>query len=294
LAQKDRIVIKIADFVFAILVNRTSNTVHIEKALHDFLCSGDPHIIIEGYYDGLPDIHLTDKKRIFDSETIWSLYHLNGKNVFALKSPTFGPRPYRIAVFDSGFRKGKVYNNKPESKKSTEDLLDNPLEYPLSEVLMICLLSQGTGLLVHACGIDDSGRGYLFAGNSTHGKTTMAHLWKSSAIVLNDDRIVLRFKDGRFWMYGTPWHGEYTGLSANGVPVEKIFYLCHSVVNGVERLKDINAASMLLTRCFPPLWDEQGMKFTLDFCEKVVKLVSCYKLNFVPDENVVEFVRCVK
>jgi hypothetical protein len=148
--------------------------------------------------------------------------------------------------------------------------------------------------MVHSCGVDDRGRGYLFAGNSTHGKTTMARLLKDSAVILNDDRIVVRYKDDRFWMYGTPWHGEYTGVSPQGVPIGKIFFLQHSKSNSVEKINGARAASMLLARSFPPLWDSEGMKFTLNFCSELVSAVPCYRLNFKPDESVIDFVRCVK
>jgi len=148
--------------------------------------------------------------------------------------------------------------------------------------------------MVHACGIDDGGRGYLFAGNSTHGKTTMARLWQDEALILNDDRIVLRRRGGRFWMYGMPWHGDYTGVSPQGVPLDKVFFLRHAEANEVHRREDVAACSMLLTRCFPPLWDAEGMRFTLDFCAQLVADVPCYELGFVPDKNVLDLVRCVE
>jgi hypothetical protein len=147
--------------------------------------------------------------------------------------------------------------------------------------------------MVHACGIDDGGRGYLFAGNSTHGKTTTARLWRDQATILNDDRIVLRQREGRTWMYGTPWHGDYRQVSPQGVPLEKIFFLRHGEENRASRVAGVAAASMLLARCFPPLWDAEGMGFSLDFCAQVVDSVPCYELGFVPDERAVEYVRCV-
>ena len=87
---------------------------------------------------------------------------------------------------------------------------------------MILLLSLGKGILLHACGIDDDGSGYLFLGNSTDGKSTMAKLWfENHAKVLNDDRIVVKEKDGEFWMYGTPWHGDFKEISPQGLAVQK-------------------------------------------------------------------------
>jgi hypothetical protein len=158
---------------------------------------------------------------------------------------------------------------------------------------MVCLLAQGRGLMMHACGIDDGGRGYLFAGNSTHGKTTTARLWKNHATILNDDRIVLRHREGRFWMYGTPWHGDYSGVSPHGVPLEKIFFLRHAQANAAHPSHGTAAVSMLLARAFPPLWDQTGMLFTLDFCAELVKTVPSYELGFVPNDDILDYVRCL-
>ena len=280
---------KVADIVFSVSINRPIELIHIEETYRDFYSTEKPDVTIHAHYNGIPQLNLRDTDGFFDSEVIWRLFHTNGNNIIVMRLPS-DSRPYRIAIFDSDFRRGEVYSH----DRLTDGGLPNPLEFPLSEVLMVCLLAKYRGLMVHACGIDDRGQGYLFAGNSTHGKTTMARLWKDYANILNDDRIVIRKKGDHFWMYGTPWHGEYTGVSPQGVPIEKIFFLNHAEKNSVKKYNGASVASMLLARSFPPLWDAEGMKFTLDFCAQLVDIVPCYKLNFVPDENIVDFVRCVK
>jgi hypothetical protein len=278
--------------VFGISSDLPAETPPLEQAYRDFLRSREePHIIIHAHYDGLPQIPLRDEDRIFDSQMVWSLYRVDGRNVFALKSPTFGLLPYCVGIFDGDFRRGEVYS---AVRETANGLPPHLLEFPLLQLLMVCLLAQGRGLMVHACGIDDGGRGYLFAGNSTDGKTTMARLWKDHAIILNDDRIVLRQHEGRFWMYGTPWHGEYRGVSPRGLPLEQVFFLRHAKADDIHRVEGAKAASMLLTRCFPPLWDAAGMSFTLDFCAQLAADVPCHELGFVPDESVVDLVRCVR
>ena len=290
----ERVVVRIANIVFAMSSEQPIELIRLEDAYRDFLCTGEPEVTIRASYTGLPQIPLRNEDRVFDSEMVWSLYRSGGRNILALKSPVSGPLPYRIAAFDDDFRHGEVYNLNPESDPTQDGFLSNPLEFPLSEVLMVCLLARGRGLMIHACGIDDGGRGYLFAGNSTHGKSTMAGLWKDEGLILNDDRIVLRLHDGHFWMHGTPWHGDYTDVSPQGVPLERVFFLRHEEANRTDRKEDATAATMLLTRCFPPLWDEEGMRFTLDFCAQLVADVPCYELGFVPDMGIVDFVRTVK
>jgi len=288
------IAIEIAEIVFAVCSDRPIQSIRLEESYRGFFCAAEPDVTIRAFYDGLPQISLRVEDRVFDSEMLWGLYRIDGRNIFVFQSPALGLLPYRIAVFDPDFRRGEVHTRALEPERSPDGLLLSPLEFPLSEVLMVCLLAQGRGLMVHACGIDDGGRGYLFAGNSTHGKTTVARLWKDHATVLNDDRTVLRWREGRFWIYGTPWHGECGDVSPHRVPVERIFFLRHAEANEVQRCEDVTAASMLLARCFPPLWDVEGMRFTLDFCAQLVDEVPCYELGFVPDGSMVDFVRCVK
>ena len=285
---------QIAEIVLAISSKQPIDAICFEDSYQDFLSSEEPDVTLHASYDGLPLVQLRDEDKIFDSELVWSLYRIDGQNVFTLRSPPSSPSPYRIAILDTDFRHGHVYTIPRNSTETTDCLLPNPLEFPLGEVLMVCLLAQGRGLMVHACGIDDGGHGYLFTGNSTHGKSTLARIWKDHAVILNDDRIVLRLDEGRFWMYGTPWHGDYTGISPNGVPLEKLFFLNQASYNSVSQKQGVAAASMLLTHAFPPLWDEVGMRFSLDFSARLTENVSCYSLDFVPDNNIVDFVRCVR
>ena len=285
------LIVEIANIVFSISSDHPIAHIELEQAYQDFLSNSSPDINIRASYGFLPSNVLENKDRVFDSGVHWSLYALRGKHVFVLRRAGL---PYRIAMFDKDYQNGEVYTSSAEcSLYSSSDVLPNPLEYPLSEVLMICLLGRERGLMAHACGINDNGKGYLFAGNSTHGKSTMAEVWKNKATILNDDRIVLRCRDGRFWMYGTPWHGEYTDVSSHGVPLEKIFFLGHGQNNRVKRRQGVVASSMLLARSFPPLWDRNGMQFILNFCAELVHIVPCYELDFVPDISIVEYVRSV-
>ena len=287
----DRILIRIADIVFAISSRPATLGDPVRRIYQDFVSDGEPEVTIHARYGELPPIALRDEEQVFDSEMVWSLYRSGGADVFVLRSPLSGPHPYQIAVFRDEFRQGEVYSLPRPAEQADGALLPNPLEYPLAEVLMVCLMARGRGLMVHACGIDDGGRGYLFAGNSTHGKSTMARIWRDQATILNDDRIVLRWREGRFWMYGTPWHGDYSGVSPGGVPLEKVFFLRHAASNQVRRQDGTAAASKLLARCFLPLWDAEGMGFSLDFCARVAATVPCYELGFVPDQDVMDFVR---
>ena len=254
-----------------------------------FVTDGEPEVLLHTHYGVIPEYSLEQK--IFDSGRIWSLYRNHGKYILQDCSFELSSLPDKLVILESDFKSGNVYIKNDEF---TQNLLPNPLGYPLDQVLMIILLSLGRGVMFHACGIDDGGYGYLFLGNSTHGKSTIAKLWSQDCTILNDDRIVVREKAGRFWMYGTPWHGHYNKVSSKGLPIHKMFLLHHGNKNLAVSKDGTEGVSMLLTRCFPPIWDKRGMDYTVDFCRRLVEKVPCYELDFVPDKTVVEFVRSLK
>lgn len=292
--KNDPVVMKIADIVFAMYCDQPEESLHLQEAYRTFLTSEEPEVTIRSHNNGLPQISLQEEEKIFDSEMVWSLYQKNGKNIFLFKSPISAPLPFRIAIFDGDFRHGEVHSHLQKCEKPSDKAIPSLLEFPLSEVLMMCLLAQGRGLMVNACGIEDHGKGYLFTRNFTHSKSTMARLWRDRATILDDNRIVLRRNNGRFWMYGTPWHGNKSVVSSQGVPLEKLFFLRLAKENNTHRKDGLVAPSILLTRCFPPFWDAKGMLFSLDFCAQVTTLVPCYELDFVPDGNIVDFIHCVE
>jgi hypothetical protein len=229
--------------------------------------------------DGPPPVFETDEV-VFKSVDIWSLFH--SRNKYILEDAL------RLVVLDPHFKSGNIY-----LKEKIDNWTQLVLAYPLGEIFFINLLSRGYGVVLHACGvIDDNGHGHLFLGNSTHGKSTIAKLWsESGATVLNDDRIIVREKDGQFWMYGTPWHGDFNEVSPKALPIHKIFFLKHGGKNSAVPRKGAEAVSMLLTRSFPPLWDKEGINYTLSLLDRIAIKLPCFELEFVPDKSALEFIR---
>lgn len=255
-------------------------------------------------------------EKVFDSGPLWQLHGLDGRYVFRFTAPCFGSEPYKTASLDSDFTRGEVCL-RADCFQSNSPVY--PLEYPLDELLMVHLLAHGRGVEVHGCGVADSdGAGYLFLGQSGAGKTTMARLWKPDqplpdgrgsegareesgghacsggnvgADILSDDRIILRFLEGRLWMYGTPWHGEACLASARRTPVDRILFLGRGEKNELAPLARPAAVARLVSCCFPPFHSPAGMEFTLSFLQQVTNAVPCMQLRFVPDRRAVDFVR---
>lgn len=233
-------------------------------------------------------LELPPSKLLFHSGGLWSLFAESSGYRFSFLAPLLGMTPYKEAWFDHDFRSGRVLLSR---RYFDTDRPVYPLEYPLDELLMIHRLSRGEGVEVHAVGIsDENGRGHLFLGHSGAGKSTTARLWidRPGVRILSDDRIILRAQEGRIWMHGTPWHGDAGIASPDCAPLSGIYLLQHGKGNERLPLPPGRAAAELFTRSFVTHHSEEGIRFTLDFLDRVARQVPCFNFRFVPDETAVE------
>ncbi|MCC6133355.1 MAG: hypothetical protein IT186_25775 [Acidobacteria bacterium] len=221
----------------------------------------------------------------FDSGGTWKLYENEQADVFRFWASQTGPTPYLQCTLSPDHSCGSVILHRQFFDASS------PIpatQYPLDEVLMVHLLGRGLGVEVHACGVVTSeGRGYLFVGQSGHGKTTTARLWQDQpgVRILSDDRIIIRKQGGRFNMYGTPWHGE-AGLATNAsAPLDSIFVLEHAKRNQLSTLKAMESAALLAARSFVPFHDPRSLEWTLGFLADLSGSVPCSRFGFVPDSS---------
>jgi len=278
--------LEIAGIGLSFLFDQNLSEFGVEDIYYEFITDIRPETKLRVHHDSFPQRSMG--KKIFDSGSTWALYRDQGKYVLQDSSFDSDSLPNQLVILESDFKSGDIYIN----DKLFKNLLLDPLGFPLNQVLMILLLSRCKGVMLHACGIDDRGYGYLFLGNSGHGKSTIARLWsENQATVLNDDRIIVREINGELLMYGTPWPGDFKEVSSKGLPIRKLFFLRHGEKNSAVPKKGREAVLMLLTRCFPPIWDKKGMEYTMGLFHRMVNKVPCYEFSFEPDRKIVDFVK---
>jgi hypothetical protein len=236
-------------------------------------------------------LSLPEARPSFSSGGLWSAYVSKTGTKFYFSSPAVGPMPYKAAWFAPSFERGHVVLNRATYP------LDQPvfpLEYPLDELVLMHRLALGEGVELHALGLaDQDGSGYLFLGHSGAGKSTTARLWMAQPGVklLSDDRIILRKHEGKFWMYGTPWHGDAGVASPDRAPLSAVFLLEQSPTNELTPLSTSKAAAELFARAFVPHYLERGIHFSLGFLDQITRSVPCSILRFTPTQGAVEAVR---
>lgn len=272
----------IADIVFSLRGQIEAQSHNIYRSYRPFLTNDEPEIKLKILYG----LHYREHKyafgkNIFDTQPNWRMGYWRRKYILEARD--------RAMILNSDLTSGDLYIYKNKN--------GFPFGYPLDQILMINLLARGRGILVHSCGLkQNNSKGLLFVGISGAGKSTTANLWKKEKDVtlLNDDRIIIRKIGSKFWMYGTPWHGDAEVYANDKAPLEKIFFLRHAKKNTVRKMTPMEACSRLVTCLFPVFWDKKGMKFTLSFCSKLLQKIPCYELGFIPDKSVLKFIRADK
>jgi len=169
--------------------------------------------------------------------------------------------------------------------------------------LIYYLANKGDGLVVHSAAIKDrqkKDKGYLFAGISQAGKTTTSRIWHKhakDAQILNDDRIIIRKEKGKFYLYSTPWHGDFSDYLKDPIKraeIGKLFFICHSKKNKAEKVLPREFFNLFFQSLFLPFWDKEGLKKEFNFIMDLILSVPCYKFGFKNDKKIINYIRRIK
>ena len=192
-----------------------------------------------------------------------------------------------IAIFNKDHSEGHIFKGKVYVKAFKEGNLTSLLCFPTDQILFAQLLAGRSGIILHGSGIILKEKGYLFVGHSDAGKTTLVKTFRHHAKILNDDRMIVKKEDGRFYLYGTPWHGELSLVAADRVPLKAILFLNQARENKVEKVEGLEAFKRLYGCTIKALVTERWTKKTLDICQALSREVPCYNLYFDKTEGVI-------
>lgn len=111
-------------------------------------------------------------------------------------------------------------------------------------------------LLFHGSALMVDGKAYIFAAPSGTGKSTHARLWREMlgdrVTMINDDKPFLRFQDGVWWVYGSPWNGKHHLDNNIKVLLKAICFLEQSATNEIERLSNRESYARLCQQVYFP------------------------------------------
>lgn len=148
------------------------------------------------------------------------------------------------------------------------------------------LIKHG-GLMLHASAVELNGNAYLFSGHCGVGKSTHTRLWQktfgASAQVFNDDKPALRYLDGRWYAYGTPWCGK-DGININmKAPLAGICFLKQAQENRIRRLSAREAVQLLLPQTMWKYNDGANTLLLMEHLDNLIREIPIFELENRPE-----------
>jgi hypothetical protein len=224
---------------------------------------------------------------IFEDCGSWAMF-THGDEHYLIINPSFAGGPESVIRFNPRLEKTVVYcNDMSVVEVAGKKMVRNPMEYPVDQLLIMYMLAEREGVLIHSSGIDFHGRGYMLSGRSGAGKSTISRRFESAGHeVLSDDRIIIRKIDGELRMFGTPWSGE-AGIAKNKeLPLDGIFFLHQGVEDIIKKITPAEAMERLVPVTSIPWYDKSVLPKVLTFCDEIVSACPAYDLVFRRDIDV--------
>ena len=136
--------------------------------------------------------------------------------------------------------------------------------------------------LFHSALIEYEGRGYAFAAKSGTGKSTHISLWKKAfgegVRIINGDKPILRYENGEFIAYGTPWCGKEGFEINSSVPLKAICFIERGEKNSISRISTEDAVSKIFHQILTPQ-DISTVDALFPLLDNMLSIVPCYLLK---------------
>ncbi len=156
------------------------------------------------------------------------------------------------------------------------------LELPVLHRKIIEGLTEFGIMMFHGSAIAVDGEAYIFTARSGTGKSTHTRLWREyfgeRAVMVNDDKPLITFKDGVAYAHGTPWNGKHDLDNNISAPIKAICLLERDEVNHIE--------PMSAREMFPELYAQtyrsknpRLLAKTLPLIDALSKSAGLYKLG---------------
>lgn len=145
------------------------------------------------------------------------------------------------------------------------------------------ILENYNGFFFHSSSLMLDDEAYVFSAVSGTGKSTHTALWrelfKEKVVMINDDKPIIRKKDGVFYVYGTPWMGKSDIGNNVKAPVKAVYILKRGEKNSAVRIKTGSVFKNILEATVVPTERKNMEKLLalLDefFCSVPLFLLTC-------------------
>jgi len=221
---------------------------------------------------------------------LWKLFESDAGLVIESLSPhTHQPRA--CALVSEDYRTVRAWIL-PELQMGQVGWCPMHLFNPLVEVCFLSRMAREGTLLLHAAGLSSHEQGYLFTGASGAGKSTIADFFaERGALILSDERIIIRKIAGRFMIHGTPWVGSGNYATNDRSLLTHLYCINHGTGrHTTSSMSPRTVIQELLRQSFLPLWDREALETTMGIIADLVQQVDCRALAPMKSPDIVDYI----
>lgn len=183
-----------------------------------------------------------------------------------------------VKVTDEGILQEQEMTNGKFSKEYCESIC---VHRAISEQLY-----RFDAFVFHASVVSVDGEGYAFTAKSGVGKSTHTRYWIETfgerAYVVNGDKPIIRYKNGKFYACGTPWRGKENWGNKEMVPLHACSFLTRGTQNRISRIGEKEILLRLFHQVLMPN-EEPMLSSFLKLIEGFVQEVPFYQLECTKD-----------
>ena len=145
--------------------------------------------------------------------------------------------------------------------------------------------------LFHSAVIEYGGDGFAFSAKSGTGKSTHIALWRKhfgkDVHVVNGDKPIMRFIDGKLYAYGTPWCGKEGWQTNTKVALRGLCFIERAEQNTIRRMGADEAVMRIFHQILTPQ-DMETVDALFPLLDRTLREVPCYVLGCNISEEAAE------
>jgi hypothetical protein len=253
-----------------------------------------------------PDMSGMDLGEVLYNHAPWSISRKNGWWYY--RNLPINERPLdwqRLGIFNPDHTSGTIYSPPGKAEDIRLNGWDSLSLFTTDQIWLAPVLADRNAVLLHSAAGMVNGKGFIFVGHSSSGKSTTMKLLKGAGIgaeILCDDRNIVRkwvlpmsfsqhvsyphdrpeLKNvGEWCVHGTWSHGTVADVSPNFAPLSAILFLQQASYNQVIPLTDRKEIwKRLLATLIKPMVTAEWWQKELDVLGQIVEEVPCYIMYF--------------
>ena len=137
------------------------------------------------------------------------------------------------------------------------------------------LLERKNGIFLHASAVSLNGKGFVFSGPATAGKTTIVNM-KKGLDILSEEYVTICKHNGIYSIFETPWCGRHNKQTK----LDKIFFLKKDNTLKFQRLNKAESFMEILSNADLTIFEEDEYERAYNILEGIVSKIPCYNLYF--------------